>query len=273
MTELPERSSCKWGPNAKPTISMSNWANTSTPAYTQKYNHEKRTRPSPTNLVAPPANLIPPKSNAKPSLNEARLNNIEEAIKTVKSCCQAMEENAKKQTVLIEALTDLIQTEHPIFTNTLNHQQVLINNLQADLANAKKDHDGKTNVMTDLGIDNYALLDKRLDQLGVVIICKSDEVMNHAEGKLIEIVPYKEEIGKTVDEMANRLYKNSIGLPYEKKTKAPSEIKDDNDLLDGELFPPGPSRTRRRRNDQGDQGGGLRDSEHEGGGISGGSKT
>ena len=75
-------------------------------------------------MVAPPASPIPPNGNALSSLNEVRLNNVEEALKIVKSCCQAMEENAKKQTVMIKGLTNLIQTQNknllaPSITNKL----------------------------------------------------------------------------------------------------------------------------------------------------------
>ena len=148
-----------------------------------------------------------------------------------------MEENAKKQTVLIEALTKLIQTQHTNFTNTLNHQQVLINDLQADLANTKKAHNGKMKAVMNLGIDNFALLDEKLGQIGMVIIRKTDEVMTHAEEKINKIVPTKEELGQIVDEMADQLYEKCMSLPYKKKTNDPSDTKDNDDLSDGKLFP------------------------------------
>ena len=174
---------------------------------------------SPTKSIAPPAKPIPPKVNAPPTLDEACLNNVEEALKTVTSCCQAMEENATKQTVMIEALTKLIQTQHTNFTNTLNHQQVLSNNLQAHLANTKKAHNRKINALMNLGIDNFNLLDKKLDQHGEVIIIKTDEVMKHAEENINEVVLTEEEFEKIVDEMADQLFEKSMDLPYEKKTK------------------------------------------------------
>ena len=97
---------------------------------------------------------------------------------------------------MIEALINLVQKQHTHFIHIFDHQQILINNLQADLANTKKYHDGKINAVMDLGIDNYALLDEKLDQLGVVIIRKTDEVMKHAEEKFIESVPTIEEVAR-----------------------------------------------------------------------------
>ena len=76
------------------------------------------------------------------------------------------------------------------------------------------------NAVMNLVIDNYALLDEKLDLIGEMLISKTDEVMKHAEEKLNEIVPTEEELGNIVDEMADQLYEKSMDLPYQKKTKA-----------------------------------------------------
>ena len=44
-----------------------------------------------------------------------------------------MEETAKKQTIMIEALTNKMNTQNTSITNTLNQQQAPIKKLQADL--------------------------------------------------------------------------------------------------------------------------------------------
>ena len=87
------------------------------------------------------------------------------------------------------------------------------------MANTKKAHNRKINAVMNLGIDNFNLLDKKLDQHGEVIIIKTDEVMKHAEENINEVVLTEEEFEKIVDEMADQLFEKSMDLPYEKKTK------------------------------------------------------
>ena len=61
--------------------------------------------------------------------------------------------------------------------------------------------------------------------------------MEHAEEQLNGIRPTEEEHRKFVDEMAEQLFEKCMNLPDKKKTKGPSKTKEDNDLLDEELFP------------------------------------
>ena len=74
-----------------------------------------------------------------------------------------MEETAQKQPLMIEALTNLMQTQNNIFTDTLNQQRALINKLQADLDKASKDHKRKVEEVRNQGLKNFILLDKKLD--------------------------------------------------------------------------------------------------------------
>ena len=105
------------------------------------------------------------------------------------------------------------------------------------MANTKKAHNRKINAVMNLGIDNFNLLDKKLDQHGEVIIIKTDEVMKHAEENINEVVLTEEEFEKLVDEMADQLFEKSMDLPYEKKTKKTNATKDADNLSDDELLP------------------------------------
>ena len=117
-----------------------------------------------------------------------------------------MKETATKQTAIIDTLTNLIQTQNTNFTNTLNRQQVTINNLQTELDNIKKAHDRRLDMAMTLGDDHFKLLHKKLDKLGDAFLTQTDNVMSQAEAHVNEMMMDEEAFGMFADKMTEKVF-------------------------------------------------------------------
>ena len=92
---------------------------------------------------------------------------------------------------MIESLTNLMQTEKKIFTNTLNQQQALITKLQADMDKALKEQNEKFEQVRELEDDMFASLNNKIHLMREVIIQKMDKMMQHTENNLMIVDPLK----------------------------------------------------------------------------------
>ena len=98
-----------------------------------------------------------------------------------------MKEDNKKKDVTIDKLNNIIKSKETKLTNIIDRHQVSITSLQTALENSERKFTSKFDAVIQQGSDNFALLDKKLDNLGGKLLGPTIAMITQAESKISEM--------------------------------------------------------------------------------------